>query len=345
MSTSHVDRQTDGHQPLRVGGVLARLSKAGISTAFVRETVLPDWWNDEIAGNPAGLAQFLGIISRNLGVEMSSLREPESPIRFKDFGQPLFKTRKGVSRKDLHVAQFLVARCAQVACQGMESADVLELPSSPRDIRAEIINTGADWVTLEDLLDYCWSHGVAVVHVSRFPPKAKKMDAMVARSGDRYAIALTRHKKESAWLLFDLAHELGHVTLRHLQDYSMIVDDVDAKSRDSLEDQANRFAVELLTGRPDIQYTAPFRLTGSQLAASAREVGERDSVDPGVVALNYCWAKETWGVGQAALKILEPHADAPGLVNSKLAEHMNWDCVPEDSREFLRRMTGTDDST
>lgn len=48
------------------------LDELGFSEQRVRE-VLPDWWEDEIAQNPSGYAQALVIISRALGVEISSL--------------------------------------------------------------------------------------------------------------------------------------------------------------------------------------------------------------------------------------------------------------------------------
>lgn len=44
-------------------------------------------------------------------------------------------------------------------------------------------------------------------------------------------------------------------------------------------------------------------------------------------------------VGVAALKVLEPEADAIGLVREKMAERLDWSRLPEDSSEFLLRVT------
>ena len=53
-------------------------------------------------------------------------------------------------------------------------------------------------------------------------------------------------------LLFDLAHELGHVTLGHTQGGAWVIDaEIDADAEDEEEQAANRFALELITGNPD----------------------------------------------------------------------------------------------
>ena len=42
-------------------------------------------------------------------------------------------------------------------------------------------------------------------------------------------------------------------------------------------------------------------------------------------------------VTNAALSLLEPNRDALGIVRQKMAEHLDWSSLPEDSSEFLMR--------
>ena len=64
-------------------------------------------------------------------------------------------------------------------------------------------------------------------------------------------IVLCRHTKHAAWLLFILAHELGHLALDHVPNEGVLIDEgLDKNSTDAEEQQANAFAIELLTGRP-----------------------------------------------------------------------------------------------
>ena len=58
-----------------------RLERFGFSREYVRSIALPEWWDDKIAGTPLGMMQALTLISRNLYLEIDSLRDPNTSIR------------------------------------------------------------------------------------------------------------------------------------------------------------------------------------------------------------------------------------------------------------------------
>jgi hypothetical protein len=153
----------------------------------------------------------------------------------------------------------------------------------------------------------------------------------------------SRREKHAAWLLFILAHELGHIALGHIPENGVLLDDrVEESSRDSEERDANAFAITLLTGRPDKKYVASDRwLNAHELAEASKKTGRQQMVDPGHVALNYAHSmgKEFFPVGRAALNLLEPNANAIAVVRERMAECMDWSRLPEDSSEFLSRVT------
>ena len=68
------------------------------------------------------------------------------------------------------------------------------------------------------------------------------------------AVVLSKNAKHSAWLLFILTHELGHIVQGHVSRDGVLVDElVDRSIRDKEEKAANAFALELLTGTPELR--------------------------------------------------------------------------------------------
>ncbi len=319
-----------------------RLREVGLSQDFVKKTALPSWWEDDIASNPAGYAQGLMLLSRHLGLDLRSLQEESTPLRLRDFGTCKFKKRADVSEDELLLARVMATRAAQLAAEAT-TTPLASLPENAEDIRQQILSGGAPWVGLAELLDWCWSAGIPVLHLDHFPKSARRPDGFAARVHGRPVIVLCRRAKFSAWLLFILAHELGHIALNHITEDGALVDDyVDDASLDVEEQQANAFAEELLTGQRGKRFMAADRWPkAQQLADDARQLGRQSMVDPGHIALNYAHSMgaEFYPLGAAALKVLEPEADAIGLVREKMAERLDWSRLPEDSSEFLLRVT------
>lgn len=320
-----------------------RLSGVGLTRNFVRETALPSWWDDEIAVNPAGYAQGLMLLARHLGLELDSLQDESVPLKLRDFGVCKYKKRAGVSEDELALARVMATRAAQLAAEAMSSSPA-SMPATAADIRQQILDGGARWVGLRELLDYCWSAGIPVLHVDHFPTNARRPDGFAARVHGRSVIVICRRARFSAWLLFILAHELGHVVLGHVADDGTLIDDhLDEADQDTEERQANDFAVELLTGHPDKRFVAECQWPNAQqLAAAALAIGQQNMVDPGHIALNYAHSmgKSFFPVGNAALNLIEPpQGNAVETVRNKMAACLDWSRLPDDSSEFLMRVT------
>lgn len=319
-----------------------RLSEVGLTRAFVRKTALPSWWDDEVALNPAGYAQGLLLLSRHLGLELRSLQDDSVPLRLRDFGACKYKKRADVTEDELALARALATRAAQLAAEAMPTPPC-PLPTGAGDIRQQILDRGVPCVGLGELLDYCWSVGIPVLHLDHFPTNAHRPDGFAARVHGRPVIVLCRKARCSAWLLFILAHELGHIVLCHITDGGALLDEhVDQASQDDEERQANAFALELLTGKTNCRIVPSGRWPNAHdLAQEARQLGRQRMIDPGHIVLNYAhtMGHSFFAVGNAALKLLEPRADAVRLVRAKLAQDLDWSRLPEDSSEFLMRVT------
>lgn len=319
-----------------------RLGEVGLSRAYVRATALPGWWDDEIAANPSGYAQGLLLLSRHLGLELSSLQDEAAPVRLRDFGPCKLKKRPGVAEGEWALARAMATRAAQLAAAAVAGPPG-PLPGSPGEVRQHILDRGAPWVGLGELLDYCWAQGLPVLPLDRFPPRARRPDGLAARVEGRPVIVLCRRTKVPARLLFVLAHALGHLALGHIPEGGSLLDErVDEASPDEDEKQANAFARELLTAGGDGRATLAGRWPSAHdLARDCRRAGSERGIDPGFLVLGQARARGRpfFEVARAALGVLEPGADALALVRTRLASHLDWSRLPADSSEFLMRVT------
>jgi hypothetical protein len=317
----------------------ARLEQAGLDRKFIRETLLPDWWDDAIAEHPTGYAEARLRIARALGLSLRQL-DSEDPLgEMLDETRLRCKTRRGMELDSIRWTIALAKRAAELATRATPKP-YEPIPESASQIRDAILQQHP-WVSLGNLLAYCWQHGIPVIPLRAKPRKSKRMDGLIVRVGERPVIVLACGYRYSARLLFIVAHELGHWVRGHLSDQSILAEESIAREGESHEEaEANWFAVELLTGKPDKAYWAPRSLTASQLAEGARMAGRRDKVDPGVVALNYAWNQGTWEVGMGALKILEPEPKGMLLLQQRMLESLEWSRLHEEDAQLLLRLTG-----
>jgi Zn-dependent peptidase ImmA (M78 family) len=315
----------------------SRLGSVGFPRKYLREIVLPSWWDDEIAHNPAGYTEGLMLLSRNLGLDLASMQNEAVPVGLRNLGPCKFKKSIATSDEELVLARIVATRVVELISTAVPVPKT-PLLTSASDIRQLILRTGAPWVSLAGLVDYCWSVGLPVIHVSAFPPKTKKMDGLAYVRSGRYAIVLCKNSHHSAWLLFIVAHELGHIVLGHVGSNGVLVDEqVDRNSTDEEEKAANAFALELLTGNPECQvFPVGPRVSARALARAAYQAGVHEQIDPGHLVLNcaYQMGNDFFAAANAALKLLEP---AVGLVRSRMLAHLDKTMLSEDTYEFILR--------
>lgn len=325
-----------------------RLRAVGFDTPYVKETALPSWWEDEAASSPSVYQEVLMLISRHLGLSLHSLQDSTSSLELRDLGPCNFKKSQDVSEKDLAIARAVCTRAARIAAASMQSDWTGTIPTSGGEIRESILRTGKPWVGLTELVDWCWSKGIPVIHVSRFPRTARKMDGMAAIVDGRPVIVICKNIKQEAWLLFVLAHELGHIVRGHVLQNGVLVDEHIAKdiskesNVDAQESEANATAIEILTGNAETRYETSGRWPNAEkLAEIAKQYGLAHQIDPGHIVLNYSNNKGSsfLALGNAALRLISPHADAPKALHEQMASNLDWSGIPEDSSEFLMRVT------
>jgi len=322
-----------------VRSLYERLEQAGLDRKFVRKVLLPDWWDDAIAQHPTGYAEARLRIARALGVSLSQLDSGDLLKSALDETRLRCKTRRGTEPYSIRWTIALAKRAAELATRATPKP-YEPLPETASQIRNAILQKHP-WVCLDNLLAYCWQHGIPVIPLKSKPRRSKRVDGLIVRVGERPVIVLACGYRYSARLLFIVAHELGHWLSGHLSDEPILAEEsITREGKNQEEAEANWFAVELLTGKPDKAYWAPRSLTAAQLAEGARMAGRRDKVDPGVVALNYAWNQGTWEVGMGALKILEPEPKGMLLLQQRMLESLEWSRLHEEDAQLLLRLTG-----
>ncbi|MEQ9372221.1 MAG: ImmA/IrrE family metallo-endopeptidase [Coleofasciculus chthonoplastes F3-SA18-01] len=326
------------NQSLTMTTLYDRLSKFGFTKKFIREQVLPDWWDSELENNYIAVTEAAGYISKRLGLDIRSLLHPDLPITFKQLGSPKFKKRKSTDKQSLLIAQGMATRVAEMVTYSFKT-EYVALPQKASEIRNQILQENR-CLDLCGLLKFCCSHGVPVIHFSNFPPTASKMEGMAAKLNNRPVIVISLYQRYSAWLLFITAHELGHLVKEHVSN-GILVDEHIKPSKDIEEVEANNFATELLLGSTT-KYTWGKELEPVKLAAIAKSVAERDSLDPGVLVLNYAWTRNQWDVGMKALELIEPDANAPANINRHLVQYLDWNRLDMDSQDYLKMVIGVE---
>lgn len=319
-----------------------RLKSAGYPKTYATQRLLPSWWEPEFAESPEGRWHTEAILARRTGIPIQDLQDPKRPL-CPNYGSPSFKKTKNQQGDSVAAATGVAVQLARLASECIER-DFAEKELSAEGIRDDILSAGNAFVSLESLASWCWAHGIPVLFVPpESMPKKKghsKPQGLAVQTASRPAIVLLQNKKQPSWLLFILAHELGHIIRGHLKnEEGLHVDvEVDKNSTDSLEAEANEEALALICGQTR-KYTTNSRwLSAEDLAIAARRKSEAHQTDPGHIVLNYGHTTEQWAAANKALSILYPGADAPKALKEMARTQLDLSSVSEDHAEFVEQV-------
>lgn len=303
----------------------------GSSASKVTKTLLPDWWDDEIAESEEGFQEGVHMLANALSVSPSHIHN-RSPLISDDA-----TTRcKGTSDREKHRAaitfgELLARKLVEVFPKGAAPQR-----RSASQLRSELLKEFKR-ITLDILLAWCWENNIAVAHAGGHSPKPH---AIATNIDGRCGIVLMRNHKNDGWQLYDLSHEIGHIMLGHLAENVTIVEfDDDGE----LEDQANAYALELLYGHPEL-----FRVSGTgnadELLKVAGEAGVKYRVDPRwlIIAIGSAWGKlglDRWAVVMSALKKGWPDDNAHDLINALMLSRLKDAEFSRNSISIIQSMT------
>lgn len=312
-----------------------RLGTIGISQSFARY-VLPSWWNDEIASEPSGLQQAQLYLSRAFNLEFNSLLSTQPPSFY--VAEHKFKLNRNVTEDQVSASAHFATAMARLALLASQSVFAAP-PDDPKVLREHILQDHP-CVNLDGLLKYCADAGIPVLHIEKMP--GNKMAGIAIRLDGRYAIVLSK-KAHPAYLLFHLAHELGHIAKGHLgQDGFLADQNIGEGNRDDADEkEADAYAIRLING-VEIKYTAAKGVikSGKQLYLAANHKAEETRVDVGHIILNFGHVQGNFQIANMALKYVTGPLDCGTVVNAALFRHLAKDSLSEDQLELLHHATG-----
>lgn len=325
------------------GNVRQRLRHIGLSDAAI-DAAWPDWWNDSAVPSPSARLDLRFSLARKLGLDARSLVDEEGVPRFIWRDEARFKNLSGETDSErAAIASF--GRALGSIIIGAAGTGQVALPTDPVVIRDSILHS-RPFVGLLDLLVLCWAAGIPVVHLRIFPLPRKRMAAMTVRVGERSVILLGKDSKYPAQIAFYLAHEIAHIALGHLSRESAIVDLEAAQpaigTTDREENEADRFALELLTGRTDPRVLPS---SGSYNAPALADAVSRSATDlqiePGTLALCFGYSTGNWAVVNSAMRFIYGSAKPVWIEVNRLAMgELTFGQIPSDTLPYLSSVLG-----
>lgn len=314
-------------------------SDLGISKPFVKKTLLPDWWDDELLRSPNGLLQFKAYLRRNLGLPLESW-DGNKKIKFSEPLGVHFKKSSAQSNKKFSIS-IQIAKTVGTTSISMLRREQ-KIPRSAEEVRKHL-----SWnpMRLTDVLNYFNSLGIPIIPIWGLPRTVAKPTAMVFKIEDHYAIAIGKKTTSESQQIFHLFHELGHIVSGHLNGNTnaCIDETIDKDTEDKIETEANRFAVAVFTGNPNFETHMFVGGTHNQFLHDCKSESRKIDVDPSFIALNLAWSnpkdKHTlWRLANFTLKKFE-QAKALEMIVEHFYKMIQEDRVSAEYLDYLRKLT------
>jgi IrrE N-terminal-like domain len=332
-----VDASQSNTSKVTLLDIVAQLSSLGLPKSFIKKVAFPSWWQNGLEGDDDAISRLLKSLAKRLRLDVA-YGSPNLSLSFVPVPAKKFKLQKRQENPELY--SYLATSVANIVL-GAVDTPYKPISVDPLVVRKSILK-GNSYVSLDSLLNFCWDCGIPVIQFNLnglFSKSPKCMsDGLVIIPNHRPAIIIGSSRKHSAWLLFILAHELGHIAHNHLTEG--ILSDESLKEsfkegvNDEEEDAANQFASQLLFGDKPLSWDK--ELDYRTLLNKTRSLSKNYSIDIGACVLNYAWKTGDWRLAMVSLNQLEPNANAPAKVNATYQRHSIG--LDEDSREYLEQV-------
>jgi Zn-dependent peptidase ImmA (M78 family) len=325
----------------------AALTPLGIKRAQLR-SLLPDWWEDNLASTNDGAWEFVLLVARRLSLDATALAHGQV-LRTGAVTSLAYKHSKAADAGQLTGSSLIAGSLAQAIVAAVDRPYRAPSPD-PRRVHAKVRELGDGTADFDSLLSFCWESGIPVVPLPNLPVGMRKMDGAALMIGSRPVIIISRRNDSKSWLSFILGHELGHIALGHLSPDSSIIDVALHKestyavesSTDPQEAQADEFSLAVLGGSDAERAQADWssREAAVNLAVAARERAASLGIAPGHLVLRYAFRTKRWPEAAVALRFLSEDFDAQSVVVSALALHLQLDNIADDLRDLIAKITG-----
>lgn len=321
-----------------------RLRALGLSDSAVN-AAWPDWWSDDADSSASARIEARFSVARKLGIDARSVVDEEGELRFIWRHEGRFKHLTVESKLEQAAISSYGRSVAALLISGTQAPEYSLPHTTAAHIRESILRS-RPYVSFEDVIAISWAAGIPVAHLRVFPAERKRMAAMAVGAGNTHAVLLARDSMYPAQIAFYLSHELGHIALGHVLKDQAIVDmdsmQFSIVAEDEEEVAADRFALELLTGDPDLKVLPSGRdYNAPGLARAVLRASRNLRVDPGTLALCFGYSTQNWAMTNSSMQFIYPRPSPVWeYVNRTAVSQLNMEELPSDVRSFLEAVLG-----
>lgn len=318
------------------------LRKTGLSPRVIR-AAWPEWWSSEAAESLSARTELRYTLARRLGISPQSIFDGQPKFIWHD--EAKFKNLGTTSEQEQAILTSFGISVGRSVLQGAPVPEV-EFVEDPSELR-RVILASASFVGLEEILSACWAFGIPVISPTVLPLPNKRMHAMTVSIAGKFSVLLGQDSKHPARMAFTLAHEMGHIALGHVNSAAALLemeDPLQWREKDSEEEEADRYALELLTGDPNFEIHAEMQnFNAANVVAAVSELAPTIRVSPGVIALSLGHSTGKWAQVYGALNRIDGE-HKPGFigpyVNLLAQSQVRWDTLAADQRAYLESILG-----
>lgn len=318
--------------------LMQRLSRIGFKRDFVRDAILPDWWDDSCADDSSLLQDIEIRVARFLGLPLAVVMDASAALTPPEYPGARLRRVREMDRKRLGPAIHSAMRIAAAVARSLRDT-VPEPAVPPPDGLAwrKLIDRARPTVTLEDILSDLWLRGIPVIPLEVLP--VPSFQGIACYVEGRPVVLLGHKHDEPGRVSWIVAHEAGHIAARDCAPNQPVVDEEEEIADGSeIELLAERFATQVLIGAEEAPpVEAPsFKLLASRAAELERTTGADAS------SIIFAWAARTRDYANAtmAVKALYRAIGARRSLRQHFDRYVDLETASESDRALLRCVYG-----
>ena len=316
-----------------------RLDSAGFKRDFVRQAILPDWWDEAVEQDRSLLPDIEIRVARFLGLSLSVVRDADAPLRSPRYSGAMLRRVRDIDGDRLSSAIHAAIKIAGAVTRCMDGTHPasVEVPPDARSWRATIDSVSAN-ITLDDILGDLWRRGIPVVPLEVLPsPNFQGLACIVE---GRPAILLGHKHDQPGRAAFIISHEVGHISSGDCNsEHPVVVDEEGLIGDDSdMEQLADEYATHVLVGTETIPIVSATDYR--ELAQKAADLEIECGADAG--AIIYAWAARTRDYSQASMAVRALYRDsgARRLLRDHFDNNVDLEDASETDRTLMRCVYG-----
>ena len=321
--------------------LMRRLSRAGFKQQFVTTALMPDWWHEPYAQDPAVLPEVEIRVARFLNVPLSTVRNADVALMPPSYRDAQLRRVRDIDRDRLRPAIHTAIRVAEAVIRNLRCTRPFETPLTNDALEWRQLLTSGEGspVQLGDVLGDLWAKGIPVVPLDLLPTPSFQGLACIV---DEHPVIVLGHRyDEPGRVAFLVAHEAGHIAAGDCSPGMPVLDENEAIQDDSdVERGADFFATRLLVGEEAVKIPEEEELDAKGLAQHAVDLESQTGVDAS--SLIYAWAARTLNYASAsmAVKALYRSVGARQQVRRLFDQYVDSDSAAESDRSLLRCVYG-----